>query len=82
MNRQQFVLNELTAIARDMISLVEKETVVGTDLAEAIKERVAGLSRPPLSLTPDPHHLKPEVTYIMSRLESVRHYLGWNSTVT
>ena len=79
MNRQQFVLNELTAIARDIISIVDKETVVGADLSEAIKERLTGLQ--PVAIAADPHHLKAEVTYIMSRLESVRHYLGWDSKI-
>ena len=77
MNKQQFVLNELRAVANDITDLVDTELdqidQETQRLEKARKEQPEG-DLPPVRMR-DPSGLKNELAYIMSRLECVKDYL-------
>ena len=75
MNRQQFVLNELQALATDVADLTKAEL---EDIAARVKsvQEANRNPRAPFLATPwDPDHLKAELAYFMCRLNAVIIYL-------
>jgi hypothetical protein len=92
-NKQQFVLNELSALASDMAEMVKREL---ENQREAIRfaEKIAEKRREEAEKQPlkdqitlrmvatpyDPQHLREELGYFMDRLRSVHDYLFSDST--
>ena len=76
MNKQEFILNELRAIANDITDLVDSELEHIDEQAKRRVEARINPQGPMIGIPYDPNHLKPELNYFRSRLESIATYLG------